>query len=153
MKKSAKALGFGKIATRKSPVRKIGLDTTICLSWFRNQQIEKNHRPRILKRKDVFYINYIVFAELMYQIIKDTGKSKEKVRKEIFNFMKRNKINLLKKKNLTDKLSQVENITSQLKNQRKKFKGDPEDSDLKIISIYYVSNMDCIFSSNYKHFK
>ena len=146
-------LGFGKISIRTSPIRKIGLDTNISLAWFRNQKIERNHRPKIFNRNDALYISYKVFGELLYQIAKETGKSPEEARNEIFIFLRRNRINLLRKRDLQEKLFGINKILSDLRDQRKNFKEKPEDSDLEIISIFYVAGMDCIFSSNYRHFE
>jgi len=145
--KKGKIIGFKREFRRNKPIRRVGLDTDICLPWFRNQKNSDNDFfPNISKRGDSLFINRKVFGQLLFQI---KSNNLNQAKEEIREFLKRNGIRILKKFDEEEK--KAEEIFQILKKQN--FPNHPEDSDLKIISLYKACKMDCIFSGNTKHFR
>lgn len=145
-----KIFGFGRLIIGNRMIRKIGLDTDICFNWISEDY--SDYQPNITKKQNKLFINYKVFGELMGILIGDNKVDKEKVneiKKKIFEFIRENRISLLKKRDINQ--NDVNNLFLELKN--KNFTGEPGDSDLKIISIYKIYGMDGIFSNNVKHFE
>lgn len=147
MPKKNKTFGIKREFVRNKPIRRIGLDTDVCLPWFRNQKNSRNNfLPNISKRGDSLFINYKVFGELLPQI---NNNDIEESKKELRKFLKRNGIMVLMK--IEKESKEAEKFFQDLKNQN--FSNNPGDSDLKIISLYKACKMDCVFSGNTKHFK
>ena len=145
-----KIFGFGRLIIGNRMIRKIGLDTDICFNWISEDY--SDYQPNITKKQNKLFINYKVFGELMGILIGDNKVDKEKIneiKKKIFEFIRENRISLLKKRDINQ--NDVNNLFLELKN--KNFTGEPGDSDLKIISIYKIYGMDGIFSNNVKHFE
>ena len=73
----------------------------------------------------------------------------DEIRNKIFKFMKEKRISLIKKSYINQ--NEVNNLFFDLKDQN--FKETPGNSDLRIISIYKIAGMNCIFSNNKKYDK
>ena len=149
IKQKRKIFGIGRFVKRNKPIKKVGIDSDNCLSWMENKKQNRNYKPKIALRGNLLYINYEVFGELM-GLLKDEYSDEQERVKNIFSFLRRNKIGLIKKKEIN--LEEVDKIYFQLKEMRKNFKNKPGDSDLKIISIFYVAGMDAISTNNIKDF-
>jgi len=149
-----KRIIIGRVCARDKPLRKVGLDTDIVLIWFENQKIVPTERISLIKRGDALYINYKVFAELFGKIRERYPEKKKKdITREIFTFMRKNNINMIKKKNMSlELLNRIKKVLEQLNKEKSKWNENPGKSDLEIIAIYYCT-VDCIFSRNKKHFE
>ena len=142
----AEIVTFSKSIKRYAPLRKVGLDTDICLCWM-DEENYTDYQPKICKGSTLF-INYKVFSELM-GLKRSSFKTEDDTRKEIFDFLRRHKITLLKK-------SEIDNIKVQQSYEelkRQNFKGMPGNEDLEIIAIFKAAGIDCIFSNNARHFE
>ena len=150
MSKKNKIIGIGRVVIRNKIIRKIGLDTDICFNWINEDYSE--HQPNIVNKQNRLFINYKVFGELIGNQIGDDDVDEEgvnEIRNQIFKFMRENRINLLKKSELNQ--NEINKMFLDLKKQN--FRGNPENSDLRIISIYKIAGMDGVFSNNVKHFE
>ena len=113
-----------------------------------NESYLGKDKPNFCNQEDKLFINYKIFGELMGLLLEeDKNKSPEEIRKSIFEFLRGNKIALLKKKTINQ--DRLKEILNRLKNKFKEIK----ESDLLIISIFYCFDIDCIFSSDEKHFE
>lgn len=141
-----------RVVKRLKPINKVGLDTDICICWMDSESYS-NYQPNITKRGNVLFMNYQGFNELMWYFSKGdhSQKNKERIKRDIFAFLKRNKITLLKRKE--SNLRKIDEIYSDLNKNKKNFRGCPGDSDLMVVSIYKSHDIDCIFSNNIKHFE
>jgi len=126
------------------------LDTDNCFSWIENENLTWNYKPKIAKKGNFLHINYVVFSELM-NLLSQKYPNKDINPKEVFNFLRRNKIKPIKKKDVD--LIKVEEIFNKLKTESKNNKWFSGENDLKIISVYYVTGMDCISTNNIKDFQ
>ena len=141
-------MSIGRLVIGNRMFRKIGLDTDICFNWINDDYSE--YQPNIASKQNKLFLNYKVFGELMGKIIGDDDDEKvNEIRKQIFEFMGENKITLLKKSRLSQ--NDINKLFSDLKKQN--FKGNPGNSDLRIISIYKIAGMNGVFSNNVKHFE
>jgi len=109
--KKGKVLSIGKFTIRNRPVRKVGLDTDNCFSWMENEKEIWNYKPKIAKRGNLLYINYVVFGELMSLLAKKYPNKIER-KNNIFKFLKRNKILGIKPKDVNE--SSINQIFTQL---------------------------------------
>jgi len=141
---------IGKIVERNRILRKIGLDTDNCFSWIENEKMTWNYKPNIAKRENFLHVNYVVFSELI-NLLSKKYPDKDINLKEVFNFLRRNKIRPIKKKDVDS--IRVEEIFNRLKIESKNNKWYSGENDLKIISVYYIAGMDCISTNNLKDFK
>lgn len=143
-----KILGFGKFVIRNKLIRKVGIDTNLIFSWIQNESYFGKHKPHFCNQKDKLFINYKIFGELMGLLLEEEkDKNPEEIRKIIFEFLRRNKIALLKKRTIN--LDKLKETFSRLKDNFKNIK----ESDLLVISIFYCFDIDCIFSADEKHFE
>lgn len=145
-----KLMGIGRFVQRNRILRKIGLDTDNCFSWIENEKLTWYYKPNIVKRENFLHINYVVFSELMHLLHKKYP-DKNINPKEVFNFLRRNKINPIRKKDVNP--INVEETFNRLKTESKNNKWSSGENDLKIISIYHVAGMDCISTNNLKDFQ
>jgi len=142
-----KIIGFGKFIMRNKPVRKVGIDTSLILSWMENEKYLGKHKPKFCNQEDKLFINYKIFGELM-GLLREKKNNISEIRNLIFDFLKRNNVTLLKKKLINKK-----RLKETLDRLKQKFSGKVKESDLKIIAIFYCFNIDCIFSPDDKHFE
>lgn len=145
-----KIISVGRFVKRNKPLRKIGIDTDNCFSWMKQEKETWDYKPRIAKRNNFLHANYIVFSELIHLLSKKNPNI-ELNKKKVFQFLKRNKIRPIKKKDVNqDKVNETLEI---LKQERAKSKWPSGDNDLKIISIYFVAGIDSISTNNKKDFE
>ncbi|HLD54989.1 MAG TPA: hypothetical protein VJB35_01890 [Candidatus Nanoarchaeia archaeon] len=143
-----KGIEVGKFVQRNNMLKKIGLDTDNCISWIENEKLSPGYKPRIAKRRNFLYTNYVVFSELMHLI---SNKDLTIKSEEVIGFLKRNHIRPIKKKDV-DKIK-VEETFNKLKAECKKNNWSAGESDLRVISVYYNAGIDCISTNNLRHFK
>lgn len=143
-----RVIGIGKFVQRNNMLKKIGLDTDNCVSWIENEKLTRGYKPRISTRRNFLYANYIVFSEFVHVL---SSKNPPVNIREIINFLKRNHIFPIKKKDVDP--TKVEDTFNRLKIERRKNNWPAGENDLKIISIYHAAGIDCISSNNIKHFK
>ena len=148
--KRKKLIGIGRTILRNKIIRKVGLDTDNCFSWIENEKLTWNYKPRIAKRGNLLHVNYVVFSELM-NLLSQKYPDKNINPKNVFNFLKRNRIKPIKKKDVD--LIKFEEIFNKLKIESKNNKWSSGENDLKIISVYYVAGIDCISTNNIKDFQ
>ena len=139
---------IGKFVKRDRILKKIGLDTDNCVSWIENEKLTHRYRPRIARRRNFLYTNYVVFSELMNLL---EGKRIDAKKEEVIKFLHRNHIQPIRKKDV-DQIK-VEEILDKLKKEAKKKNWLAGENDLRIISVYYTAGIDCISTNNRKHFK
>src|SRR3989339_64302 len=92
-----KGIEVGKFVQRNNMLKKIGLDTDNCISWIENEKLSPGYKPRIAKRRNFLYTNYVVFSELMHLI---SNKDLTIKSEEVIGFLKRNHIRPIKKKDV-----------------------------------------------------
>ena len=143
-----RVFGVGKFVYRNGIIKKIGLDTSTCFSWIENEIIISGYKPRISKRKNFLYTNYVVFSELMHLL---SNKNMNIRKEEVIGFLKRNHIFPIKKKDV-DQIK-VEETLNKLKNEGRKNNWSAGENDLRIISVYHCAGINCISTNNQKHFK
>ena len=142
-----KIIGFGKCVIRNKPIRKVGIDTSIIFPWIQNEKYLGEYRPAFCRNGDKLFVSYKIFGELMGLLIEEENKSAEDIKRIIFNFLRRNKISLLKKRDINQN-----ELNTTFFNLKERFK-EIKESDLLIISIFYCFNIDCIFSTDEEHFE
>ncbi len=147
--KPKKIIGFGKFVIRNKPIRKVGIDTNLIFSWLQNKEHLGDHKPKFYNQTDKLFINYKVFGELMGLLSEENlDRNIYEIKDIIFKFLREKNISLLKKKFMDRKKFEETMI-----NLRQNFKERIKESDLRVIAIFYCFNIDCIFSSDEKHFK
>ena len=149
-KKKRKLINIGRFVTRNKIIRKVGLDTDNSFSWMENEKLTWNYKPRISKKENFLHMNYVVFSELMNLLFRKCPSEKVNP-KEIFKFLKRNKIRPIKKKDVDP--VKVKEIFDELEIKKKINNWRAGKNDLKIISVYYASGIDCISTNNKKDFQ
>jgi len=150
MSDKKKLIHIGRVVIGNKIIKKIGLDTDICLNWING--VYSDHQPNIINKNNKLFISYKVFGEIIGNLIGDKNanqKMLDDIRTKIFKFMKEKRISLIKKSYINQ--NEVNNLFFDLKDQN--FKETPGNSDLRIISIYKIAGMNCIFSNNKKHFE
>ncbi len=150
--KDKRVIGVARFVARDKPIQTIGLDTSIILLWMESKF--SNYQPNIAKRKNTLFINYIVYAELLYFLTIQKKLKIKKAQNKISSFLKKNNIRLLRQEDFSEKeLEQIKAILIELKKVKKNLENPPENNDLEIISIYYIAGVDAIYSKNDKHFR
>jgi hypothetical protein len=149
-KKRNKNFHMRKFVKRNKIIRKIGLDTDNYFSWIQNEKETWDYKPKIAKRENFLHLNYVVFSELI-SLLSESNPNLKVNKKEIFDFLKRNKIKPIKKKDVDeDKVNETLNL---LKYEKKKRKWKAGENDLKIIAIYFSAGIPCISTNNLQDFK
>ena len=152
MQKKKKMFGFGKVIINNKPITRIGLDSGVLVALIDNNQEYNLKRPEFFIKKGICYIYQLVVNQAIGVLIYKRKYPKEKAIQETLKFLDENNILLLREEKIdTDKRNKILN---DLKSQRNKLKviPKPEDSDLDIISSYKCEGIDCIITTNYKHF-
>ena len=149
-KKKRKLIRVGRFVTRNKIIRKVGLDTDNSFSWMENEKLTWNYKPRISKKENFLHMNYVVFSELMNLLSRKYPNGKINP-KEIFKFLRRNKIKPIKKKDVNP--VKIKEIFDKLKIEKKTNDWRAGENDLRIISVYCASGIDCISKNNRKDFQ
>jgi len=150
-KQKIKIGAVGKVIHTNRMIRRVGLDSDVMIVLMDDLEEFSMFKPKIFNRKNLLFINYVVFSELVGHFIYNRNYAKDQAVKRTFSYLRKNKIMLLKKKE-TDK-QKANEIFESLKKQREVLKNNAGDKDLKIISIYKVHNIDLIFSKNSDDFE
>lgn len=143
--KKKKVLVIERTCINPKIIKKVGLDTDICLSWFKNQKNSRDYKPNFARKGNILYINSKVFAQLLFKI----KENKNEAKIELGKFLKINNIKCLMK--IPENEQKFKENFEKLSQQ--KFFNNPEKSDLEIIAIYKAYGIDCIFSGNTRHFE
>ncbi len=147
--KPNKLIRFRRFVVRNKAIRKVGIDTNLIFSWMQNEESFKEYKPKFYYKKNRLFINYKIFGELMGLLVgKNPDENISRIKETIFNFLRKNNISLLKKKFIDGK-----KLKETLCKLNMNFKDKINESDLKIIAIFYCFNIDCIFSADKKHFE
>jgi hydroxymethylpyrimidine pyrophosphatase-like HAD family hydrolase len=150
-KNKIKIGAIGRVIHTNRIIRRVGLDSDVMIALMDDIKEFSMFKPKVFNNKNILYINYKVFSELVGHFIYNNKISQNVAVSKIFSYLRNNNINLLKKKQ-TD-LTQVNQTIDNLKKQREILKNNAGDKDLEIISIYRVHNIDLIFSRNSDDFK
>lgn len=142
-----KVVAFGKFIKRNKPVKFVGLDTNLIYAWITNEEYYGTYRPKFCKQGERLFISFKVFGELLGLVKSKMKSTINDAKDHIFTFLRKNKIQLLKKKNLD-----IEKYQSTLKELKHKFR-DIHDEDLEVIASFHAFIIDTIFSSNARHFQ
>ncbi len=148
--KKKKVIHMERVVARNKILRKIGLDTDNSFSWMENEKGTWGYRPRIAKRGNFLHTNYIVFSELL-NLLSKKNPDKELNKREIFNFLRRNRIKPIKKKDVNQ--AKVNALFDKLKTERKDNNWKAGDNDLRIISVYCIAGINCISTNNRRDFQ
>jgi len=132
-------------------IKKVGLDSDVMIALIDNIQEFSIFKPKVFSSRNILFINYRVFSELVGHLIYNKNLSKDIALKKLFSYLKENNIILIKKSNTN--INEVDEIFNILKKQRERLKNKAGDKDLEIISIYKVHNIDLIYSRNSDDFK
>ncbi len=149
-KKRRKLIGLGRAVVRNKIIKKIGLDTDNSFSWMENEKLTWDYKPSVVRKNNVLYSNYVVFSELI-NLLSRKNPNVQFNKKKIFKFLRKNGINLLKKKEVDpDKVNETFKMLSE---ERERNKWPSGDNDLRIIAIYHVAGISCISTNNFKDFQ
>lgn len=132
-------------------IKKVGLDSDVMIALIDDIQEFSMFKPKIFSSRNILYINYKVFSELVGHFMYNEKFLQNASVSKIFSYLKSNNIGLLKKKDTN--LQEVNQTLNSLKKQREVMKNNAGDKDLEIISIYKAHNIDLIFSRNSDDFK
>ena len=132
-------------------IKRVGLDSDVMIMMIDDKYEFSEFKPKLYRKDQIFFINYIVFGETLNFLIKQHGLTKEQAVNKIFNFLRENRITLIKKSQTDQTL--VLDTFDKLKKQRELLKNNASNSDLMIISVYKNRNIDLIFSRNADHFR
>jgi len=140
---------FSHVVMRRKIVKTIGLDTSVFVDMALKEPMCYIHNAKIIKRGGL-YVSYYVIQEAWGILVHIKKVDKRKAGLLINRFIERNKIEVIRKKDITE--TQVNSYFDLLKKQEEvnkniQIKGS-KDSDLMIISIYKTANIDCIFTRN-----
>ena len=151
MKNKIKIGAIGRVIHTNRIIKRVGLDSDVMIALIDDDKEFSLFKPKIFSKKNILYINYKVFSELIGYFVYNKKLSQNEAVNKIFSYLRKNNINLLKKKD-TD-LIKVNETFDSLKKQREILKNNAGYKDLEIISIYKVHNIDLIFSRNSNDFK
>ena len=147
-KKKIKQIARLIIKKRNRPVNKVGLDTGILVALITQDIKYDLKKPRIFIRRGISYAYQLVVNQTIGVLIYKKGfKEKESV-SMVLSYLKNNNIDIIREKELN--IPQRDAILNDLK--RQKIREKPEESDLDILSSYKVAGIDCIITTNFKHF-
>jgi hypothetical protein len=145
-----KIISIERISLRNKIIRKIGLDTDNSFSWMEHEKLTWNYKPAIVKKGNILHANYIIFSELIGLLSRE-NPDKEINKKKVITFLKKNRIKPIRKKEVDQ--GKVNEVLEKLKKERDKNSWSAGDNDLRIISVYSVTGMDCISTNNLKDFR
>lgn len=153
MKKKNTITGFGEIRIRNGkPITKVGFDTGVLVALIDNDKEYNLKRPEFFIRKGICFVYQLVVNQTIGVLIYKRNYSKEKAISETFEFLQDKNIFIIKEEDIN--IEKRNSILENLKHERKRIKvtPKPEDSDLEILCSYNMIGVDCIITTNYKHF-
>lgn len=133
----------------KRLIKKVGLDSDVMIIMIDDKYEFSEFKIRLYRKDCVFFVNYIVFGEVLYFLIKNNGLTKKEAVIKLFKFLREYNITLIKKSE-TDQTLLYE-IFNKLQKQREILNNDV--GDLMVMSVYKIHDIDLIFSRNADHFK
>jgi len=144
-------IGFEKFVMRNKPITKVGFDTGVLVALIDNDKEYNLTKPRFFIKKGICYA-YQLAVNQVIGVLMERGYKREDAIRETINFLKENNITIIKEKEID--IGKRNALFDNLKRQRRKLKvtPKPEDSDLDIIASYKCRDIDCIMTTNYKHF-
>ena len=148
---STNTFSVTRTVSRNKIVKKVGLDSSIFVALVDDEQQYSRFTPKIFVRNNFVYVSDIVFSETLNVLIGKRGYTEAEALDKIFGYMRSHKISMVKSKVVG--YDKVKLLVDELKEQRKKIKEHPEDSDLKIMALYKLGGIDCIFVVNDRHFR
>ena len=151
MKHKLKIGVAGKVVHRNRIIKKVGLDSDVMIALIDDLKEFSLFKPKIFSRKNLLFISYVVFSELVGYLIHEKRLDRNKAVSKIFSYLRRKNIILLREKD-TDK-EKVNETFEKLKKQRTALKNKAGDKDLRIISVYKLHNIEMIYSRNKDDFE
>jgi|SRR3989344_1669385 len=151
MEKQIKIGAVAKVIHKNRLIRRVGLDSDVIISLIDDSKQFSLFKPKIYNRRNLLFINYRVFSELLGHFIYNKKLKKDQAVNKIFDYIRKNNIYLLKKKD-TD-MKKVSDTITILKKQRETLDNNAGDKDLEIISVYKFHDIDLIFSRNSDDFE
>jgi len=152
MKNKNKVMGFGKVIIRNRPITKVGFDTGVLVALIDNDKEYNLERPAFFIRKGICHAHQLVTNQIIGVLIYERNYSKKEAIQKTLRYLKENNITIVKEKDINKE--RREGIFKDLKKQRIKLKviPKPQDSDLDIMASYKSIDIDCISTTNFKHF-
>lgn len=144
---------FHKEIIRNKMINKVGLDSDILFALIDDETNFSMFKPKIFNRNNFVHISYLIFAQVFGILKYQKGYNQEEIKNKIFKYLRENNIKLIKKSDIEHKREEIELIKTKLKKYRDSNHLTTEDSDVEIIAVYKVENIDLIFTRNYRHFK
>lgn len=144
-------MGFSSVITRNRIIRRVGIDADILVSLMEKSDDFAISKPRIFTKNHVLYICQKVFSQVLGVLIHINKKSLEEARNQLLNFLRQNRITILKNRDIG--FDKINVLLADLKEKRKKIKSTPDDMDLEIMAIYKLANIDVIITRNVFHFQ
>lgn len=142
--------GVGKIVYRNKITNKVGIDTDLLVALIDDNRFSF-FTPRLYNRSNYVFICQKVFAQALGVLIHKRGYSYEEAKNKLINYLNINKIKIIKNKEIG--FDKKTTLVNELKEKRKYIKANPDDSDLEIMAIYKLADVDCIFTINSYHFE
>lgn len=146
-----KLISFKRVVKREKPVKRIGLDADFLVAILGKEKDFDIFKPKIFNRNNVIFICQKVFAQALAVLTYKKQYSFDESKSKIFSFIKNYNINIIKNKEIG--FGRINSLVNELKEKRKHIKAAPDDSDLEIIAIYKLSDIDCISTINSYHFE
>ncbi|MCL5730341.1 MAG: hypothetical protein M1165_02130 [Candidatus Pacearchaeota archaeon] len=150
--KKTKVVGAVKVVVRNGkPISKIGFDTGVLVALIDNDNIPLSQIKLFIK-KGLCYVCQIVVNQVIGVLHYKRKYSVYEAKSKTLGYLEENNITLIKESDIdTDKR---DSIFNDLKKKRSKISisPKPEDSDLEILATYKSENIDCIPTTNFKHF-
>lgn len=139
-----------KLVIRNKMTNKVGIDTDLLVAFIDNNRFSF-FKPRVYNRNNYVFICQKVFAQALGVLIHKRGYVYEEAKNKLINYLNMNKIKIIKNKEIG--FDKIAHLINELKEKRKHIKANPDDSDLEIMVIYKLANVDCIFTINSYHFE
>lgn len=144
--------GEGRLIVGNRIINKIGFDTGVLVAIIDNDlEWQLNHALFLINNGHCFVYKLVV-NQIIGVLITKRNYDKNKAIERTLSFLRKNKIMIIKEGedfnvNLRDA------IFEDLKIKRRKLIRDrPEDSDLDILASYKATDVNCIVTTNFKHF-
>ena len=153
MKKKNAIIRFEGIRIRNGkPITKVGFDSGVLVALIDNDKEYNLKRPEFFIRKGICFVYQLVVNQTIGVLFYKRNYPKEKAIDETLKYLQENNIFIIKEEEIN--IEKRNSIFESLKQERNKIKvvPKPEDSDLDILASYKVMGIDCIITTNYKHF-
>jgi predicted nucleic-acid-binding protein len=140
------------IVKNGKPITKIGFDTGVLVALIDNDKEYNLKKPEFFIKKGICFVYQSVINETIGVLIHKRNYSKQDAINKSIEYIRNNNITLVKEQDID--LTKRKNIFEELKKQRKKIKAIPKpgDNDLDILASYKTVDINCIYTTNYKHF-